>query len=94
MQRHRRIHLQNLRISVGARRHHFDERIGIPFLCECDNEHCREFVVVTLPAFDRVLKEQLVLLASGHAVEGGTHVEGGDGYEIYQVADEQHATGA
>jgi len=79
---------------VGARRHHFDERIGIPFLCECDDEECREFVIVRLPAFDKHTKDHLVLVAFEHTVVGGVHAGNGEGYELYKVnGSHQRAAG-
>lgn len=85
--RHERLHLQNVRISVGARRHHFDEHVGIPFLCECDDEECHEFVVLPLGEFTRHAKSRLVLVATGHAVDHGVQVGRGDGYELYKVGN-------
>ena len=93
LSRHERIHLQNVRISVGARRHHFDERIGVPFLCECDDENCHEFVIVRLPEFDRVSRSRFVLVATGHTIAHGILAGGGDGYELYRVNGEARATG-
>lgn len=93
LRRHQRIHLQNLRISVGARRHHFDERIGVPFLCECDGEDCHEFVIVPLAEFDRASRQHLVLVALGHPVDGGEYVGVGNGYELYRTNGEQRAAG-
>jgi hypothetical protein len=86
LRRHERIRLQNMRISVGARRHHFAETIGIPFLCECDNELCHEFVVVSLHAFDRVLRDHLVLVAHRHEVEDAVWADAEEEYVLYQVA--------
>ena len=91
LRRHERIHLQNVRISVGARRHHFDERIGLPFLCECDDEECREFVIVQIHAFDRASKDKLILVAPLHKVAGGIHMGNGDGYELYRPNGTQRA---
>jgi hypothetical protein len=93
LRRHERIHLQNVRISVGARRHHFDERIGIPFLCECDDENCHEFVVLPLGDFGKHSKSHFVLVATGHTVEHGIHMGEGDGYELYKVNGHQQAAG-
>ena len=93
LQRHQRIHLQNVRISVGARRHHFDERIGVPFLCECDDEQCHEFVIVPLGEFAKASKQQLVLVAIGHPVDGGAYVGVGNGYELYRTNGEARAAG-
>lgn len=85
LSRHERVRLQNARIAVGARRHHFDERIGVPFLCECDDEECREFVIVRLPEFNLHSKNLLVLVATQHHVTHGVHVAHADGYELYRV---------
>jgi hypothetical protein len=65
--RREQIRLQNMRIAVAARRHHFDNRVGVPFLCECDDDCCREFVVATLPDFERMRRDRLVLAAAEHA---------------------------
>lgn len=91
--RHERIHLQNVRISVGARRHHFDSRIGIPFLCECDDEDCHEFVIVPLGEFERASKDHLVHVAIGHAVAGGVYHSNGGGFDLYRVNGTQTAAG-
>ncbi|HEV2591020.1 MAG TPA: hypothetical protein VGU02_03915 [Gaiellaceae bacterium] len=91
--RHQRIHLQNVRIAVGARRHHFDERIGVPFLCECDDDDCHEFVIVRLPEFDTASKNHYVMVAIAHPVAGGQRAGGDDGYELYRTNDEQRAAG-
>lgn len=94
LRRHERLHLQNVRISVGARRHHFDARVGIPFLCECDDEQCHEFVVLPLGEFDKHAKSRLVLVATGHTVDHGVQVGHGSGYELYKVGNgNQQAAG-
>jgi hypothetical protein len=85
--RHERIHLQNIRISAGARRHHFDEKIGIPFLCECDEEQCHEFVVVPLRRFEGALRDRLTVIAAGHAVAGSVQVSSGDGFQLVRIAN-------
>jgi hypothetical protein len=83
--RHARVRVQNVRISVGARRHHFDERVSVPFLCECDNEFCHEFVLISLPVFDGFIRQDLVLAALGHPVELGTLDAGTDVYALYRI---------
>jgi hypothetical protein len=93
LRRHERVRLQNLRIAVGARRHHFDERVGIPFLCECDDEDCREFVIVRLPEFDKHTKNHLLLVAASHTIVDARHVGDGDSYELHQ-ADGTHQRAA
>jgi hypothetical protein len=93
LRRHQRIHLQNVRIAVCARRHHFDARIGVPFLCECDDEDCHEFVVVRLRDFDKIGRQHLTLVAAGHSIAGALHAGRGDGYELYRFGGEAQATG-
>jgi hypothetical protein len=94
MRRHERVRLQNVRICVGARRHHFSETIGIPFLCECDDELCHEFVVVTLRAFERVLRDRLVLVAHQHELEAGVWADTEAEYALYRVPDGCPAAGS
>lgn len=90
--RFERIHLQNIRIAASARRHHFDDRIGIPFLCECDDDLCREFVVVPLAAFERTLRDRLTIVSTGHKVEGSAPVSQREGYEVVRVSNGRSRT--
>jgi hypothetical protein len=85
--RHERIHFQNVRIAAAARRHHFDDRIGIPFLCECDDEDCHEFVVLPLRDYEGTLTARLVVVAEGHPVTGATLGEPRDGYVLYGIRE-------
>jgi hypothetical protein len=86
MQRHQRIRIQNVRIAASAVRHHFDSATGIPFLCECDDELCHEFVVLPLLAFDRVRRDRDVLVADGHDVDGTERAAPADGYTLLRFA--------
>jgi hypothetical protein len=65
----------------------------VPFLCECDDEDCHEFVIVTLGDFEKASKQHYVLVAIGHPVEGGEYVGVGKGYELYRTNGEQRAAG-
>jgi hypothetical protein len=85
MQRHERIRIQNVRIAASALRHHFDGTTGIPFLCECDDELCHEFVVLPLLTFDRVRRDRDVLVADGHDVTGAEHAAPADGYTLVRL---------
>lgn len=93
LRRSERIHLQNVRIAVGARRHHFDDRVGVPFLCECDDEDCHEFVIVQLREFEKISGQHVALVTVGHVLADALHAGRGDGYELYRFGGEQHATG-
>jgi hypothetical protein len=84
--RHEQIRLQNVRIAASARRHHFDGTTGVPFLCECDDELCHEFVVVTLRAMEHALRNRYVVVAEAHSVEGGQPAGGAEGYALVRVA--------
>lgn len=91
--RHEQISLQNIRIAVAAQRHHFDNAVGVPFLCECDDAGCHEFVVARLPDYDRIRRDGLVLVATGHTVAGAALVcEDGD-YQVYRVGSPAAAAG-
>ena len=92
MRRHERIHLQNVRIAAGARRHHFDGKIGIPFLCACDDEGCGEFVVVPLNAFEEASRARMIPIAHGHVVAGATRVADEDEYELVRVPNGRSQT--
>jgi hypothetical protein len=93
VRRHEQIRLQNVRIFVAARRHHFDNQVGVPFLCECDDELCHEFVVVTLPDYERVRHERLILAAAGHPVQGASLFSQEDGYQVYRFEPSAVAVG-
>jgi hypothetical protein len=86
MRRHERIRFENVGIAASAQRHHFDRTTGIPFLCECDNELCHEFVVVSLRAFDLALRDRAILVAEGHEVDGAAHAAPADGYTLVRLA--------
>lgn len=62
------VSLQNARIAAAARAHHFDDRSPVPFVCECDDADCREFVTLTLPEYGVHRGRGLFLVAPGHAV--------------------------
>lgn len=61
------VRLQNARIAAAARVHHFGVHSPVPFVCECDDPGCREFVTLTLPEYAARREEGTPLLAPGHA---------------------------
>jgi len=95
MRRHQRIRIQNVRIAASAQRHHFDTATGIPFLCECDDELCHDFVVLPLRTFERALRDGDVLVADGHGVDGAERAAPADGYTLVHLAQNpSHGAGA
>lgn len=59
----------NDRIASKARRLHFTARI--PFLCECEDPHCRDLVLLAPDGFDAVRRDGGTVLAAGHAGGSG-----------------------
>ena len=59
----------NDRIASKARRLHFTARI--PFLCECDDPHCRDLVMLLADEFEVLRDDAGTVLAAGHAVGSG-----------------------
>lgn len=93
MARHEHICLQNVRIAFAAKRHHFDNAVGVPFLCECDDAGCHEFVVTSLPTHNQIRKDRLVLVATGHHVAGGELVAEEGDHQVYRLASPTAAAG-
>jgi hypothetical protein len=68
------IRASNRRVAESARSFRFDDRTPVPFLCECDDSHCQEFVLLTLADHDRIRAERrLYALAVGHRLDGSIH---------------------
>ena len=65
MHRHERIVRQNEKLAAAARTHHFDDA-PVPFLCECGDGVCQEFVSLTLDAYGRRRVEGIRVLAAAH----------------------------
>lgn len=84
--RSRVIRTQNSRIAASARWHHFGDVARVPFLCECDDDACRELISLPLTEFDRLRRDSLYLVADGHAVPGGERVDGKNGFELYKLS--------
>jgi hypothetical protein len=61
------VRLQNARIAAAARAHHFGSHSPVPFVCECDDGECHEFVTLTLPEYEAHRERRASLLAPGHA---------------------------
>lgn len=63
--RHARIREHNELLAEAARNHRFEDDVPVPFLCECANEDCEEYVSLTLPEFD-TLRETTVFTSPPH----------------------------
>ena len=81
--RYERVRLENARMTNGARRHRFDGDSPIPFLCECDDDGCGDFVRLTLPDYDDLRDRGLYLVSPGHAFGAGRLVTSGGAYDGY-----------
>jgi hypothetical protein len=59
-----RVRQSNDGIARRARQLHFVARV--PFLCECDDHYCREFVPLFLDEYERARREGLPIKAPKH----------------------------
>jgi hypothetical protein len=83
--RHETIRLQNARIAASARVHHFGDLSPVPFLCECDDDACREFVTLTLGVYEHLQRKRLHVVARGHLVDGGEPTGERGGYDTFRA---------
>ncbi|HVU76882.1 MAG TPA: hypothetical protein VHC67_04820 [Gaiellaceae bacterium] len=79
------VRIQNARIAASARTHHFDSHSPVPFVCECEDADCREFVTLTLPEYDGYRAHALYLVSLDHPFPGGERIAGGDGFAGYRL---------
>jgi hypothetical protein len=57
----------NERLRRAAASHRFEERQGVPFLCECADPGCREIVMLSLEQYEKVRAHpSRFLLVAGH----------------------------
>ena len=85
--RREQIRLQNMRIAVAARRHHFDNRVGVPFLCECDDVGCRQIISLTREEYEDVRRDGAVfVVVPGHS-SGREIVEERGAYAVIRKTD-------
>jgi hypothetical protein len=56
----------NDRIAQAAQRNKFDRDTPVPFLCECDDPGCREFVRATLGQYEQTRAAGGDLTAPAH----------------------------
>jgi hypothetical protein len=72
----------NIRVAERARSLRFDDSTPVPFLCECDDELCQEFVLLTLAAYERAVRERLFAVAPAHSIDGGRPHERGEAWDL------------
>ena len=65
---------RNERIAAAAARHHFGRDVPVPFLCECSDVRCQEFLRMTLQVYRGARSGGDYLVAPGHRVEAATIV--------------------
>jgi hypothetical protein len=85
------VRYQNDHLASAARSHRFDEAARVPFLCECDDPACNEFVHLTLPEF-AALRTVVYFTAPGHSVESGDRTGATDTYDLYLVEHRRAAS--
>jgi hypothetical protein len=86
--RYEAVRLQNLRIALSARTHHFGNS-QLPFLCECDDKECHGLITLSLDEYDGYRDMYLYLVATGHRFAGGTCVASGEGFQAYRLRQPQ-----
>jgi hypothetical protein len=59
----------NVRIAAAARGFRFADTDTVPFLCECSDDGCQQFVPVALRVYDALLVRREWLLADGHVAD-------------------------
>jgi hypothetical protein len=59
--------IRNARIAVGARAHLFDDISPIPFLCECGEDGCVEYVTASLTEYAAARHTGKLLVSPFHA---------------------------
>lgn len=56
----------------------------MPFLCECDDEHCQDYVPLTLPEFSE-WSETLTFTAPDHAIDGAILISRTHAYTLHMT---------
>ena len=75
-----------MRIAAAARWHHFGDVSPVPFLCECDDDACRELISLPLTHYDRLRADSPYLVADGHVAPDGDPVWVRDGFQLYKLS--------
>ena len=69
------IRCANDRIAASAENFRFDESAAVPFLCECDDPECAEFVPLPLPAYRHARRRADAFTVPGHRIEAARLVD-------------------
>jgi hypothetical protein len=84
--RYVRVRLHNAGVASSARRRLRGAATPVPFLCECDDEGCREFVRLALPDYDRLRDGELFITAADHVIGAGLRLSATGGHAVHSVS--------
>ena len=88
--RYVRVRAQNARLALTAKWGVGDERVRIPFLCECDNEKCPALVSLTYAEY-AAFGDVVYFTAPGHAIRAGDRSGATLDCELYLVDERPQA---
>lgn len=77
--------LANDRIALSAESHRFDRDAAVPFMCECDDALCTEFVPLTQPEYGTARRRADVFTVPGHTVAGARLVQVTREYALFRL---------
>ena len=80
------IRTRNAGLAHHARRHHFDNETHVPFLCECDDESCQDFVLLSLPEFRALTTQFHFVVTPWHSIDGAEWLMVTTRYALYRLA--------
>jgi hypothetical protein len=78
------VRARNERIAAAARRHHFEHEAPVPFLCECSDERCGEFLRMTVNRYAAARGAADYLVVPGHQVDDANIVRVTDVCWLYR----------
>ena len=81
--RHLLVRVANADIAASARQFHWDSRVPVPFLCECDGDDCQTHVRLTLDQYDTLEHDHLYVTAPGHVIAAGLLVAVPGSFALY-----------
>lgn len=83
-----RFRVLNERISLLVAPSRGDERLPVPFVCECHDEHCFVPVTVSIAEFEAICAgDEHRLIAPGHQIDGEQVVVETRTYAVARVAE-------
>lgn len=73
-------------LAHQARRRRFDDGTRVPFLCECDDDLCQEYVQLSLAEFHALTTQAHFVVTPWHAIGGAEWLMVTGRYALYRVA--------